>query len=155
MYVTVQSSSVEYIPTIDNAYVVVSLSLFNGIFEKHHHLVRCLFIPVFVTVLCTAHCTTNKLNWYFLVFFKLKLKENTKIMEHCQYLEQQYLNDRTADIIFIINAGQQATKIPAHKGSSLTILSKIFLQFGCHNKLCCIHYSNFGSKQSKIRRTLQ
>lgn len=32
-------------------------------------------------------------------------------MEHCKYLEQQFLNEKTADIFFIINAG----KIPAHK----------------------------------------
>lgn len=36
-------------------------------------------------------------------------------MEHCKYLERQYLNEHTADFVFIINEGKQSTKIPAHK----------------------------------------
>lgn len=33
-------------------------------------------------------------------------------MDHCKYLEQQFLNEKTSDIIFIVNDGR---KIPAHK----------------------------------------
>lgn len=46
-------------------------------------------------------------------------------MEHLKYLEQQFLNEQTADVIFHINTGKGTAKIPAHK-VLLAASSKVF-----------------------------
>lgn len=46
-------------------------------------------------------------------------------MEHPKYLEQQFLNERTADVIFNINTGKGIAKFPAHK-VILAASSKVF-----------------------------
>lgn len=50
-------------------------------------------------------------------------------MEHPKYLEQQFLNEQMADVIFIMKTGEQTAKIPAHKvilAASSSVFAKRF-----------------------------
>lgn len=63
-------------------------------------------------------------------------------MEHCKYLEQQFLNEKTADIVFIINSGKE---IPAHKVILAASSQKFEKQFNEYDGLKKIEINNVSS----------